>query len=754
MKAKISRVFFVAVCAALLAPCVAHADVDWTQFERTFNVKFRGYRGSAPLQDFPVLVRLSPELNDFNYSKCRLVNGGDLRFSDAAGNLLPSEVDTWNPNGTSLVWVKVPSLDKGTVIKAFYGCANPPAVNPSEVWSNGYLGVWHLGDANNTTQKDSTANGFDFVCSESHLPKVDLAVSSGAVGGAVGFNKDGSNQGALSAADSSDVLAGTDDLTVEAWICRTQADMGKSRYIITKRDSSGSALTYIVQMTQYGAPQMTLSKSSTDSTAHYGTTKTDAPPEGSWTHMAFTRVGSTKVLSEWLDGTNTFSKAQSNEAGPLYNQGGYSVYLGNSTLTASSAFCGNVDEVRISGVARSGDWVTATRDTVANADFAEYEMDNDWTRYTHKFTVSFNGYAGSTTLENFPVLVRVSESSPAGFKYSDCQRENGIDLRFADEAGNILASEIETWNTNGTSCIWVKVPSLSSSTKITGYYGWNLAPKAEASEVWDSDYVAVWHMNAAADRFVQNDSTVNGCALELPATHSERIVRGVSGVVGCAAEFDKLNDTTGGYKYTDTNGLFDGKDALTLELWTYQTEFTTTKRRMLRHRTPSSTSSTNVLEVSSQVTDGRIEGNFYRILDGGNRDYVTINPSSKTEGAIPALSQWNHQVVRFDCANNAIKGFMNGTATVSKDNAKFQTASTTLISDSEAISIKGAVFVGNLDSGAGTAAFHGMMDEIRFSKVARSDDWITASHDTVANAGFATYSRAKLTGHGFVITFR
>ena len=45
MKAKISRVFFAAVCAALLAPCVAHADVDWTQFERTFNVKFRGYRG-------------------------------------------------------------------------------------------------------------------------------------------------------------------------------------------------------------------------------------------------------------------------------------------------------------------------------------------------------------------------------------------------------------------------------------------------------------------------------------------------------------------------------------------------------------------------------------------------------------------------------------------------------------------------------------------------------------------------------------
>lgn len=752
MKTNSRWAFRVAVIATLFVSVAARADVDWTQFECTFNVKLNGYRGSAPIENFPVLVRLSRELNDFKYSKCRIANGGDLRFSDAAGNLLPSEVDTWDPNGTSLVWVKVPSLSKGTTIKAFYGCANPPAVTASEVWSNGYLGVWHLGDANNATQKDSTVNGFDFVCSDSHLSKVDLAVSSGAVGGAVGFNKDGSNQGALSVADGNDVLAGTDDLTVEAWVCRTQADMGKSRYILSKRATSGSAITYYVEMTRNGAPQMRISTSSTDNSIYYGTTKSDAPSVETWAHVAFTRVGATKLLSEWLDGTNTFSTVQSsNGVGPLY-KGGYSVFLGNAYTSASSAFIGNVDEVRISGVARTGDWVTATRDTVANADFAEYEMDNDWTQYSHKFTVLFNGYAGSTTLENFPVLIRVSESSPLGFKYVDCKRENGMDLRFADEAGNLLASEVEVWNTNGVSCIWVKVPSLSSSTKIIGYYGWNFAPKSEASEVWDSDYVAVWHMNAAADSFVQNDSTGNGCALELPATHSERIARGVSGVVGCATEFDKLNDATGGYKYNDASGLFDGKDALTLEFWTYQTEFTTTKRRMFRHRN-TLTPATNVLEVSSQITTGRIEGNFYRVVNG-NMDYVTINPSSNTEGAAPTPSQWNHQVVRFDCGNNAIKGFMNGTATVSKDDAKFQSATTTLISDSEAISIKGSVFVGNIDSGSGPGAFHGMIDEMRFSKVARSDDWITASHDTIAKAGFATYSRAKQTSVGLVILVR
>lgn len=741
---------------ALSAPCVVHANVDWTQFDRSFSIKVTGYRGASVLSDFPVLVRVSAELNDFKYSRCKIANGGDLRFSDADGNLLASEVDTWNPAGTSLVWVKIPSLSNGVEIKGFYGCSNPPSVNATDVWSNGYLGVWHLGDADNATQKDSTGNGFDFVCSDAHLAKVDLAVSAGAVGGAVGFDKDGSNQGVLSAADIDDVLAGSDDLTVEAWICRTQKENSKGRTIIAKRDTSGSRITFQAEMKANGAPRMLISKSADDSTVNYGTERNDAPDIGVWTHMAFTRAGADRVLSEWLNGTNTFSVVQSsNNAGPLYNKGSYSVFLGNTYPTASSAFLGNVDEVRISGVARSGDWVTATRDTIADADFVEYEACNDWTQYSHTFTVSFDGYEGSTMLENFPVLVRVSESSPIGFSYSDCKKEGGGDLCFSDENGNILASEVETWDPNGTSFVWVKVPRLTSSAKITGYYGWKFAPKSDASKVWDSDYVAVWHMNADTDSLVQEDSTANGCELKLASAHAERIGRGVSGAAGRAAKFDMLNDGKGGYKYTDNIGLFDGKDTLTLEFWTRQTEFADTKRRMFRHRN-TLTSSTNVLEVSSltEANGGRIEGNLYRILNDGSIDYVKIAPSSKTEVATPALSKWNHQVVRFDCVNNSIKGFMNGTPILSKDDAKFVSASSISISDSQSISIKGAVFVGNIDSGDSLHAFHGAIDEMRFSKVVRSDDWIKASYDTIANSGFAVYSRVKSTGPGFAVIVR
>ena len=131
--------------AALSAVAMARADVDWTQFDRSFSVKLTGYRGSSTLENFPVLIKLSKSLNGFDYSKCKISNGGDLRFSDAEGNLLDSEVDTWDNGGTSLVWVRVPSLSKNTTISVYYGCDNPVVVDGSNVWwRSGYVGVWHM----------------------------------------------------------------------------------------------------------------------------------------------------------------------------------------------------------------------------------------------------------------------------------------------------------------------------------------------------------------------------------------------------------------------------------------------------------------------------------------------------------------------------------------------------------------------------------------------------------------------------------
>ena len=201
-----------AMCAvALLGAGVANADpVDWTQYECSFNSTFPGYAGATTLTDFPVLVKLSAGLNGFRYSACKVANGGDLRFSLPDGTLLQSEVDTWDPGGTSLVWVKVPQFDRHTKIVAHYGCAAPDAVTPADVWSADYVGVWHLNESevpmaesSGVSTPFSTAGGSGIVYA-----------ASGAIGGAVDFSG-GNNAARLSAADDDD-LDGFTDFTFES----------------------------------------------------------------------------------------------------------------------------------------------------------------------------------------------------------------------------------------------------------------------------------------------------------------------------------------------------------------------------------------------------------------------------------------------------------------------------------------------------------------------------------------------------------
>ena len=74
-------------------------------------------------------------------------------------------------------------------------------------------------------------------------------------------------------------------------------------------------------------------------------------------------------------------------------------------------------------------------------------------------TVPSTSIAQGISLADFPVLVRLSTAID-GFSYSDFQQQDGVDLAFLDARGNVLAHEIDTWNTDGESLVWVKVPAF------------------------------------------------------------------------------------------------------------------------------------------------------------------------------------------------------------------------------------------------------------------------------------------------------
>ena len=131
--------------------------------------------------------------------------------------------------------------------------------------------------------------------------------------------------------------------------------------------------------------------------------------------------------------------------------------------------------------------------------------------YSKKLTLTVNPahYAsGLAAVSNLPVPVRLSESI-SNFYYTDVtQTGSDKDLLFVDGEGTQLPYEIEKWNDQGESIVWVRVPTWTSSGHIYMYYG-GPAVTQNSAAVW-SDYVGVWHM--AEDSGTVADATGNGLA--------------------------------------------------------------------------------------------------------------------------------------------------------------------------------------------------------------------------------------------------
>lgn len=122
------------------------------------RIAFPGYTQAETLTLFPVLVALDAnQIPGFSYSQFAYANGADLRFTDASGTSeLNYEIDTWNPSGTSYVWVQVPALAPGTTICAFWG--NPAASASAQPDSIANLSLWLKADALTGLTDGATVN--------------------------------------------------------------------------------------------------------------------------------------------------------------------------------------------------------------------------------------------------------------------------------------------------------------------------------------------------------------------------------------------------------------------------------------------------------------------------------------------------------------------------------------------------------------------------------------------------------------------
>ena len=98
--------------------------------------------------------------------------------------------------------------------------------------------------------------------------------------------------------------------------------------------------------------------------------------------------------------------------------------------------------------------------------------------FNHSIKLQVAGYTGTETLQNFPVLVRVSETRIPGFFFADMSAKNvngkamGYDLAFFAEDGTRLEIDKDVWNIDttvaptGEQLVWVKLPQMKQGTKF------------------------------------------------------------------------------------------------------------------------------------------------------------------------------------------------------------------------------------------------------------------------------------------------
>jgi len=104
---------------------------------------------TASEENFPVLVRLDKDGFAFGEAQA---NGEDIRFATSAGVPLNYQIDSWDATaGKALIWVRMPTI-KGHArqeIKVFWGKADAKSESDGKAVfneSNGYLSVWHMND--------------------------------------------------------------------------------------------------------------------------------------------------------------------------------------------------------------------------------------------------------------------------------------------------------------------------------------------------------------------------------------------------------------------------------------------------------------------------------------------------------------------------------------------------------------------------------------------------------------------------------
>ena len=330
-----------------------------------------------------------------------------------------------------------------------------------------------------------------------------------------------------------------------------------------------------------------------------------------------------------------------------------------------------------------------------------------------------------------PVPVRLAENNPGGFSYADC---DPTQMRFGDENYAPIPFEVDTWNPQGESLVWVKVP-LAEGTKINLVYNGTATVANDPSAVW-GDYTGVWHF----ETLDESVKVTNAQGTYPNSTAAEGIDGNVStysvpGEPGRFGNCFRVNDSTG-YKEGNFNngGVWvndagtaspvDGGENFTISGWFKHGNFQYYWDHFFYKRAASGNGGTpnNAFAIEINSSSGNTANPYPRGSSGTGRA-VTLSNN--------LLDTWGYITFAYEGTTCHVyeNGVLRGDVTITKciDND-----SPLVFGDNSTVT-----------AGNGDAAWNGWIDEVRFAKGTKSAAFIAAEYAAMTTDGLLEYGAVE-----------
>jgi hypothetical protein len=335
------------------------------------------------------------------------------------------------------------------------------------------------------------------------------------------------------------------DFTLEAWAkLDTKA---QDREIISK---AGDEVTVFPIELRYDVGEDNWQFNLNDGAWQYAKYTQESPQIDTWYHVVGVRDGSTmKIYINGVEGAVT------DTTGALTDSSAFSLYIGRLLAPNDPRhFDGQIDEVRVSNIARPADWIETEHNNQSDpSTFYGVGEEGAGCSYSHKrkITIQNGQVIGTADHDNFPVLVNLTDTA---LRHIDSgghvTNSSGFDIIFrASDETTQLDHEIEEYDgTAGTVVAWVRIPTLdyNDDTVIYMYYGNTCISTSQenVTGVWDSNFVGVWHLA---------DTTASGHELDSTSNNNH-------GLNAWNAEADDFDDITDWDTTSESQGTYTAEE--------------------------------------------------------------------------------------------------------------------------------------------------------------------------------------------------